>query len=238
MEYMESIFDRDILAELESRALPPSTHYGSMLLNGLGHPKARVFSSANSPSRLKLMQNMDKIDNWTESRTLGSKYSSQLPIRIMQSHQEEILKMQLSRYSNVKCFEGWMVKDFHIDSESGLYKHVIHKLGNTHQYQVIRKKFGIAAIVAADPARDLWNFLFIFGKAKSASPEEICQQFLGTKNFEIKQYRGWYWNFFISREFRKAKRAFLVGDAAHSWPPFGALGGNTSYGDGKWNFTL
>lgn len=307
MEYMESIFDRDILAELESRALPPSTHYGSMLLNGLGHPKARVFSSANSPSRLKLMRNMDKIDNWTESRTLGSKYSSQLPIRIMQSHQEEILKMQLSRYSNVKCFEGWMVKDFHIDSESGvtaeiiqvnedengekasfeqkdekmyifgkyivgcdgpkslvaskleikfdgllnlantksllvhapgLYKHVIHKLGNTHQYQVIRKKFGIAAIVAADPARDLWNFLFIFGKAKSASPEEICQQFLGTKNFEIKQYRGWYWNFFISREFRKAKRAFLVGDAAHSWPPFGALGGNTSYGDGKWNFIL
>jgi len=218
----------------------------------------------------------------------------------MQSHQEEVLKMQLYRYSNTKCFEGWTLKDFHIDENSGvtanivavndetatsttldqgskkcifakyivgcdgpssvvakklqikfdgllnlantksllvhapgLYDHVTNKLGNTHQYQVIRKNFGLAAIVAADPARDLWNFLFLFGKAKTCAPDEVCRQFLGTDNFEIKQNRSWYWNFFIAGEFRKGKRVFLVGDSAHSWPPFGALGGNTSYGDGE-----
>ena len=81
-------------------------------------------------------------------------------------------------------------------------------------------------MVAADPAQDLWNFLFVFGdKAKSASPEELCRQFLGTENFSVIQSRHWYWNFFIARSFRKGKRAFLVGESAHSWPPFGGLGG-------------
>lgn len=300
---MGDILDRDILLELESRALPRSTHFGSMILNGLAHPKSKVIAAANAPSRRVLMENLDKIDDWTESRTIGSRYSSQLPLRIMQSHQEEVLKMQLSRYSNVRCYEGWMLTDFHIDEDSGvtakivevnedengktstttssqceekcifakyiigcdgpssvvatklqirfdgllnlantksllvhapgLYNHVINKLGNTHQYQIIRKNFGLAAIVAADPARDLWNFLFVFGKAKTAPPEKVCKEFLGTSRFEIKQHRSWYWNFFVARNFRKGKRAFLVGDCAHSWPPFGALGGNTAYGDGE-----
>jgi len=63
MEYMEAILDPDLLTELESRALPQSTHFGSMVLSGLGHPKARVIAAANSPSRRVLMQNLDKIDD-------------------------------------------------------------------------------------------------------------------------------------------------------------------------------
>jgi 2-polyprenyl-6-methoxyphenol hydroxylase-like FAD-dependent oxidoreductase len=39
----------------------------------------------------------------------------------------------------------------------------------------------------------------------------------------------WYWIFCSVREFRKGP-VFLVGDAAQSWPPFGAFGGNSSYG--------
>lgn len=76
---------------------------------------------------------------------------------------------------------------------SGLYKKVIHKLGNTHQYQIIRKHFGVAAIVAADPHRDLWNVLFVFGdEAQAAPPEEVCWQFFGTHDFEVVQNRQWY----------------------------------------------
>ena len=302
---MADILDPDILEELESRALPESTHYGSMLVSGLGHPKARVIDAANSPPRRVLMENLQYLDDWTESRTIGSRYSSQLPLRIMQSHQEEVLKMQITRYQNVELRNGWMVDDFQINEDAGvtvklievnededglqrpnldgrthtekwihanyivgcdgptstvaekleikfdgllnlaktksllvhvpgLYKKVVHKLGNTHQYHIIRKKFGVAAIVAADPYRNLWNVLFVFGdKAQAAPPEEVCRQFFGTDDFEVIQNRQWYWNFFIARECRKNKRAFLVGDSAHSWPPFGALGGNTSYGDGK-----
>ena len=264
---MENILDPDIFKELESRALPQSTHFGSMFIYGLGHPNARVFAAANSPSRRVLMENMDQIDDWTESRTLGSRYSSQLPLRIMLSHQEEVLKMQLSRYSNLRSFEGRMLKDFHIDEDSGdtakiievnedengnrassdksrekylfgkyvvgcdgpssvvanqlqikfdgllnlantksllvhapgLYNHVVNKLGNTHQYQIIRKNFGLAAIVAADPSQDLRNFLFVFGKAKTAPPDEVCREFLGSDNYEIKQHRTYscYWNFLL-----------------------------------------
>ena len=117
----------------------------------------------------------------------------------------------------------------------GLYNKVVKTIGNTHQYQIIRKNFGLAAVVGADPARDLWNVLFVFGdKAKAAEPQEVCRQFFGLDNFAVVQNCEWYWNFFIARTFRVKKRAFLVGDSAHSWPPFGALGGNTSYGDGKW----
>ena len=303
VEYMADILDADIFEELESRAIPASTHFGSMLITGLGHPTARVIDAANSPPRRVLMENMEKMDDWTESRTAGSRYASQLPLRIMQSHQEEVLKMQIARYPSISVNNGWSVHDFHIKEDDGvtaqlnevtedengvhhlktrkdakkviqakyivgcdgpssivakkarfqfdgllnlaktksilvrvpgLYDKVVKTIGNTHQYQIIRKNFGLAAIVAADPARDIWNVLFIFGKAKSAPPDEVCKQFFGVDNYEILQNRGWYWNFFIARTFRKNKRAFLVGDSAHSWPPFGALGGNSAYGDGKW----
>jgi len=302
MEHMAEVLDSDILKELESRALPESTHYGSMLLNGLGHPKARVIAAANSPPRRVLMENLSTMDDWTESRTIGSRYSSHLPLRVMQSHQEDVLKMQLERYSSVRLLQGWMLGDFWISEETGvkanllevnedengvqhqggshatktvhakyivgcdgpssvvakkleikfdgllnlantrsllvhipgLYRKVVQSLGNTHQYQIIRKNFGLAGVVAADPYRDLWNVLFLFGdKAKKAKSEDICKQFFGVDNFEVVQNRSWYWNFFVARDFRKNKRAFLVGDSAHSWPPFGALGGNSAYGDGK-----
>ena len=105
--------------------MPESTHFGSMLLNGLCHPKSRVFAAANSPPRRVLMKNMDKIDDWTESRTLGSKFSSQLPLRIMQSHQEKVLRMQLSRYPNMRYLNGWLLENFHIDEDSGVTAKVV-----------------------------------------------------------------------------------------------------------------
>lgn len=120
MDHMADILDHDILEEIESRALPESTHYGSMLVSGLGHPKARVIHAANSPPRRVLMENLQYLDDWTESRTIGSRYSSQVPLRIMQSHQEEVLKMQITRYQNVELRNGWMVDDFQIDEDVGV----------------------------------------------------------------------------------------------------------------------
>lgn len=297
-EHLIDILDADLFEELESRSLPANTHYGSMLLNGLGHSKAKVLAAANAPPRATLMENLKDMDEWTESRLFGSRFASQLPLRVMQSHQEEVLKKQIERYEKVDMYNGWLLQDFQIHDEKGvdaellqvnededgnpmqntsnvtpenhvhihakyivgcdgpssivakkldikfdgllnlaktksllakapgLYKKVVNTVGNTHPYQIIKKDFGLASIVAADPAQDLWNFLFIFGDtAKSAPPEEVCRQFLGTENFSVVQSRHWYWNFFIARSFRKGKRAFLVGDSAHSWPPFGGLGG-------------
>jgi hypothetical protein len=221
----------------------------------------------------------------------------------MQSHQEEVLKMQVARCQHAELHNGWLLGDFHVNEDAGARaklvevnededgaqhpknsnqrlekltraKHVVgcngptsafpknevqswfdgllklaktksllvhvpglcdgvvHKLGNTQQRQVVRKNFGLAAVVAADPNRDLRNVLFVFGdKPQTAPPEEACRQFFGTDNFEVAQNRHWCRNFFIARDFRMKKRAFLVGDSAHSWPPFGALGGNTSCGD-------
>lgn len=282
VEYMMDILDEDLFETLRLKALPEATHFGSMLLNGLGHSKARIFAAANSPSRETLMERLHLLDGWTESRTLGLRFASQLPIRIMQSHQEDVMKMQLLRYDNVDLRFGWIMRDFTMDEAGvnacieevnedvdgnsdnnasgetanirakyiagcdgpgslvakkmhfefdgllnlartksllvkapGLYKKVINTVGQTHQYQVIKKNFGLAAIVAADPCEDLWNFLFVFGdKAKNSPPEKVAKEFLGTNNFEIVQNRQWYWNFFVAAQFQK-DRAFLVGDSAH-----------------------
>ena len=113
----------------------------------------------------------------------------------------------------------------------GLYENVLNRIGSTFMYQIIRKNFGFCGLVASDPKKHLWSFLQTIGEETTrASADKICREFLGTSNHEIVSDRNWYWNFFVAREWRKGP-AFIAGDAAHSWPPFGALGGNTGYGD-------
>lgn len=43
-------------------------------------------------------------------------------------------------------------------------------------------------------------------------------------------FRNRFWNLFIARKY-VYNRVMLCGDAAHSWAPFGGLGGNCGYGD-------
>lgn len=69
-EHLEQVLDHDIFQALLSRALPESTHYGSMLLSGFGDPNAKVLAAANSPPRSYLMEHLHEMDDWTESRLL------------------------------------------------------------------------------------------------------------------------------------------------------------------------
>eukprot|EP00928_Gymnodinium_smaydae_P096148 TRINITY_DN8435_c0_g1_i3.p1 TRINITY_DN8435_c0_g1~~TRINITY_DN8435_c0_g1_i3.p1 ORF type:complete len:908 (+),score=130.24 TRINITY_DN8435_c0_g1_i3:64-2787(+) len=292
MEIFLDTLDEDLLRDLRARAMPESCPYGSMLLSGLGHKDARVWNAANTPPRSQLMKDLQSLDDWTGSRTLGSRHARELPLRVMQSHQEAVLRKQAERLSCVEVRYGWKAMHFHEFLQSGrsrvnvqvcaapadgaeavapapptsvtakfivgadgpasivakrlqfrfdglinvaktrsilvkapgLYERVVNTVGATHQYQIIRKNWGLTGVVAADPARDIWNFLMLFGqRTKSAPADELAKEFLGTDDLEVLQDRAWYWNFFIAREFKKGN-AFLIGDAAHSWPPFGGLG--------------
>lgn len=297
MEILAKNLDPDLFKELRMRAIPDSNPYGSFLTTGLAHSDAKVLKVANSPSRKELMKDIGNICDVTESRILGSKHATELPIRAHQSHQEHVLKKQAERIDVVQLRYGHRLLGFKIQENNtiveakvcpcsdeslssadqslsftvrskyivgsdgpnstvakglglnfdgflnvghnrsllvrapGLYENVLNRFGGTFMYQIIRKNFGFCGIVPSDPKNHLWHFLQIIGEeTKRASSDKICREFLGTSNHEIVTDRNWYWNFFVAREWRKGP-GFIAGDAAHSWPPLGALGGNTGYGD-------
>jgi len=66
---------------------------------------------------------------------------------------------------------------------------------------------------------------------KTASTFDAASAILGSTDLEIVDDGHWYWNFFLSNNFSHSNDVFLVGDAAHSWPPLGGTGGNTAFGD-------
>ncbi|CAM9150701.1 unnamed protein product, partial [Ectocarpus fasciculatus] len=120
----------------------------------------------------------------------------------------------------------------------GLIDVVRKKYGEVLQYQVARPGLGIGFFVLNDYHKQIWTFnLFglIDGRNPRALPKEemyaVLQDFVG-ENIETSVIgdNGWFWNLFFARSFVYG-RVLLCGDAAHSWPPFGGLGGNTGYAD-------
>lgn len=47
-----------------------------------------------------------------------------------------------------------------------MYEKVLSRLGVTFMYQILRPKYGMAGIVAADPKKELWNFVMIIREKK------------------------------------------------------------------------
>lgn len=117
-------------------------------------------------------------------------------------------------------------------SSEAILKKTGEKLGHCWGTMIARPHVGVLVLAAADPARALYSvpFLYMYEPTLSRTREACVSEILGTSDFEVISEWHWYWNFFICTKF-SLSRAFLVGDAAHSWPPFGGTGGNTAYGD-------
>ena len=106
------------------------------------------------------------------------------------------------------------------------------------QYQIVRPGFGVGMFVFNDFPRNLWTF-FLLGLTDGRTPRqlstddmiEVLRRFLGPLiDFKVVLDGPWFWNLFFCRRFTY-NRVILAGDAGHSWPPFGGLGGNTGYGN-------
>lgn len=89
-----------------------------------------------------------------------------------------------------------------------------------------------------DYNRELWTFNLI-GLTDGRNPRklskedtyDILRQFVGDSvTIDVVGDNGWYWNLMFARSMVLG-RVLLCGDSAHSWPPFGGLGGNTGYAD-------
>jgi len=114
-----------------------------------------------------------------------------------------------------------------------LMQQIGETIGLSHQLLVTRPGVGTAALVLCDAGRALFQCPMYFPYRKTQKPlsaRELIRQLVGTSDFEIVQESHYYWNFFIATKFSKG-HIFLVGDAAHSWPPLGGTGGNTAYAD-------
>jgi len=125
---------------------------------------------------------------------------------------------------------------------------IVKETGGALQMHVIRRNIGIALFVTTDIERGLIRFTEAVGWDGKPPPqrtdEEIIEyvcKYTG-QDIPVKVlYNGkWYWNFFGARRFFKGNVA-LLGDAIHSHPPFGGLGGNTGLGDVRnfgWKLTM
>lgn len=85
----------------------------------------------------------------------------------------------------------------------------------------------VALFVNVNPHIDLWSMQIRFGVRKpDENIKHILQKFIGDDNQEVNVLgmQPWIQNLFIAQKWRE-KRIFLVGDAAHSWPPYGGIGG-------------
>ena len=120
----------------------------------------------------------------------------------------------------------------------GLIDIVRKKYGEVLQYQVARPGLGIGFFVLNDYEKHIWTFN-LFGLIDGRNPRAlskdemyaVLQDFVGEKiETSVIGDNGWFWNLFLARSFVYG-RVLLCGDAAHSWPPFGGLGGNTGYAD-------
>jgi len=114
------------------------------------------------------------------------------------------------------------------------------KLGEALFYQVCRPGFGVGYFVLNDIGLAQWAF-FLIGLVDGRMPRDLSREemtvvladFIGPDiPFVTMSDQPWYWNWFFARKLRFG-RAFLVGDAAHSWPTFGNVGGNTGYLDAQ-----
>jgi 2-polyprenyl-6-methoxyphenol hydroxylase-like FAD-dependent oxidoreductase len=120
----------------------------------------------------------------------------------------------------------------------GLVDILRKKYGEVLQYQVARPGLGAGFFVLNDYDKELWTFnlmVLVDGRNPRQMPKEemyaILQDFVGPAiSISVVGDNGWFWNLFFARSFVFG-RVLLAGDAAHSWPPFGGLGGNAGYGD-------
>eukprot|EP00322_Chrysochromulina_rotalis_P000717 CAMPEP_0115841712 /NCGR_PEP_ID=MMETSP0287-20121206/7428_1 /TAXON_ID=412157 /ORGANISM="Chrysochromulina rotalis, Strain UIO044" /LENGTH=906 /DNA_ID=CAMNT_0003295363 /DNA_START=778 /DNA_END=3498 /DNA_ORIENTATION=- len=115
-----------------------------------------------------------------------------------------------------------------------VYQIIQERFGHCHQFQLARIGVGMMMLVIVDVHRAMFNVSLYNVYDPSAqsnwTAHDVMSALLGTSDIEIVQESHYYWNCFIARRF-SAGGAFLVGDAAHSWPPMGGTGGNTAYGD-------
>ena len=90
---------------------------------------------------------------------------------------------------NLAKVRGLMIK------APGMMKRLSETVGNCHQYQTIRKGFGITSMVIADATNDIYNFPMIIGdKARAAPQTEVVEEFTGLKagEYEILAAKDWY----------------------------------------------
>lgn len=159
---------------------------------------------------------------------------------------------KVSRTLKVK-FDGFanlgQTRTIHIQAK-GLLDKIRYRLGEALQYHISRPGYGVGWFVCnyfpsssneeREEENEKWTF-FLMGLLDGRQPRqlsredmiEVVHEFIGPDIvFDVVADAPWYWNLFFARKFVD-HHVLICGDACHSWPPFGGIGGNTGYGDAQ-----
>jgi 2-polyprenyl-6-methoxyphenol hydroxylase-like FAD-dependent oxidoreductase len=152
------------------------------------------------------------------------------------------LQVKFDGYANLG-----QTRTIHIQSK-GLLSKIRPKLGEALQYHISRPGFGVGWFVCnyfptteqAENEHEKWTF-FLMGLLDGRQPRQlsnedmiaVVHEFIGPDiDFDVVADAPWYWNLFFARRY-VYNNIIICGDACHSWPPFGGIGGNTGYGDAQ-----
>ena len=101
-----------VAEKIFQRGIPQDFSYGAESMTGVTQLDARHFYSSPGVSRAEMMKLGHKLPYSIATASLSSKWSEQMPQRIMQSLQEEILLEKASEMPNVQILYGWEIINF------------------------------------------------------------------------------------------------------------------------------
>jgi len=135
------------------------------------------------------------------------------------------LKTQFDGFINVAQTQSTLIR------APGLWQKLGERFGWSHQYHVSRNG-RVASFVAADHERGIFNIPVLLPRLKPTDDlNAVLADLLGPDQpFEVLKAKPWHMNFFLARDWVYGN-VILCGDSAHSWPPFGGIGGNTGFAD-------
>jgi hypothetical protein len=131
--------------DISKKAIPGHFGHGTVASTGLLHDDSTLIGATHGPCRDEQVRLGHSLPDSIASRVTGSRYAEEPVFRIMQSHQETVLKQHAEQYDCNSVNYGYEMIDFVIDKTSSTTSpYVISRIKNVNdptKTQIVRSKY-------------------------------------------------------------------------------------------------